>query len=242
MITAVIFDLDGLLADTERLHRQAWQEILAQHGVSVSDREYEEHWIRDGHGIAEFVRRRGLDLDPAAARERKAVRYEDLVRTHATPMPGAREALERLHGHKVLALATSSYRRSARVVLTALRIDGYFECILAHGDAPRLKPFPDLFLATAARLGVAPAQCLVLEDAQKGIVAAYAAGMRSIAIPNEHTRSNDFSRATVVLDSLERVTVERVDEVGRRFAAPVPDLDAAERPGTSSTPHPQATS
>jgi HAD superfamily hydrolase (TIGR01509 family) len=236
MITAVVFDLDGLLADTERLHRQAWQETLAHYGVAVPDRVYEDHWIRDGHGIAEFVRIRGLALDAAVARERKADRYEALVRAEATPMPGAPEALARLHGHKALALATSSYRRSASAVLETLGFEGYFDCILAHGDAPRLKPFPDLFLATAARLGVMPAQCLVLEDAQKGIVAAHAAGMRSIAIPNEHTRTNDFTKATLVLASLEPVTVELVEEVGRRYPAPVANPEHGAPRAPSPTP------
>ena len=214
MITTAIFDLDGLLADTERLHRQAYQEAFAQFGVRMAEGVYEEHWIRCGRGIEEYVREHGLALVPEAVRAEKARRYRRLVATAAQPMPGARELLARLQGRKTMALASSAYSQDVRAVLQALGIESCFAVIAGRNEVERIKPHPDLFLYVARRLGVPPGECVVLEDAEKGIVAAHAAGMPSIAVPNEYTRDNDFSLATVVLPSLDAVTLELLERLG----------------------------
>ncbi len=215
MISTVIFDLDGLLADTEKLHRQAYRQALGEFGVGVSDRHYEAHWIRDGKGIVDFIAELGLDLAPDAVRVRKAVHYERLVRDGAEAMPGALEVLDALHGRWPLALATSSYPESAFPVMETLGIQKYFACIATKSSVARVKPFPDIFLWVATHLNVQPETCVVVEDAEKGIRAAYAAGMPSVAIPNEHTRNNDFSLATLVLPSLNALRPDMIDELGR---------------------------
>ena len=214
MVSTVIFDLDGLLADTERLHRQAYQEVLGRHGVTLTDAEYDEHWILRGRGIGDLIAGRGLDLEPDVLRAEKARRYNDLVAAQAQPMPGALELLRRLRGRKRLALATSSYRDAAEAVLAALVIADFFELVGTGNDVARVKPDPALFLFVAARMGVAPADCVVLEDSGKGIVAARAAGMRCIAVPNEHTRDHDFSQADQVVASLGCVTLSLLDALG----------------------------
>ena len=202
MIEAVIFDLDGLLSDTESLHMRAYQEALRQYGVVVSDDEYARHWIRDGLGIADYVAMHDLDVDPAAVRQLKALAYDRLLTTALRAMPGACELVLRLHGRVLLALASSSYRVNVERILQALGLLGCFEIVAANEDVPQLKPAPDIFLYVARRLGLSPSACLVLEDAEKGIVAAARAGMRSIAVPNRYTLDNDFSRATWVVSSL----------------------------------------
>lgn len=211
MISTLIFDLDGLLSDTEKLHRQAYQEVLAGFGVALSDREYEEHWIRDGKGIGEFAADFRLSLDIDAVRRGKAKRYDELVRSQVEPMPGALQVLERMRAHKTLALATASYYESAMAVLETLRMKEYFSCIGTKANAERAKPFPDIFLWVASTLDVSPEECLVLEDSGKGVAAACAAGMRSIAVPNRYTAAHDFSKAGTVLNSLDEVTLDLVD-------------------------------
>jgi HAD superfamily hydrolase (TIGR01509 family) len=208
MITTVIFDLDGLLADTERLHCSAYQEALRVHGAAVTDDEYADHWVRSGRGIAEWITDRGLTLDPIALRAHKSRCYLDLLISELRPMEGALALLERLHGRKNLALASSSYPDAVEGVLTGLGIAGYFQVIVTGLDVPRVKPAPDIFLAAAERLGVSPAECVVLEDAEKGVIAASLAGMRCIAIPNQHTRHHDFSKATRICHSLNDITLE----------------------------------
>jgi beta-phosphoglucomutase-like phosphatase (HAD superfamily) len=126
MISAILFDLDGLLADTEKLHLQAYKEILGAHGIELCDAEYEEHWIRLGKGVRELVQERGLDVDPAMLRKEKAVRHAHLVATEADPMPGALDLLNALYGKKTLALASSSYSDSVKAAVSVLGITSYF--------------------------------------------------------------------------------------------------------------------
>jgi beta-phosphoglucomutase len=213
MITTLIFDLDGLLANTEKLHCMAYQDALAKFGFKLTENDYSEHWILKGGSIGEFIAVRGLDIDPELIRLAKAERYEELVVSTADPMPGAISILSRMTGWKKLALATSSYEDAAYAVLRALNIGVYFSCIATRSSVTRIKPFPDLFLYVARALGEAPENCLVFEDSEKGIIAAEAAGMKSIAIPNIHTFDHDFSKATVIVPSLEVVTRELIENI-----------------------------
>jgi HAD superfamily hydrolase (TIGR01509 family) len=211
MISTVIFDLDGLLTDTERLHCQAWRETLAGVGVEVSEEEYAEHWIRAGLGIDGFVLLRKLAHDPDALRQSKLGAYLALLDTSLCAMPGAPELVAALHGRKRLALATSSYGNTAHLILRRLALARYFEAVATNESVARVKPHPDLFLHVAEKLGVTASECVVLEDAEKGVLAAHAAGMKVIAVPTPHTRTNDFSKATLVLTSLTEVTLPLLD-------------------------------
>ena len=219
MITTVIFDLDGLLADTEPLHCRAYQRALLEHDVQLSDADYGEHWVRCGKGIQEWVSEQGFELDPGALRARKALHYQDLLRSSLRPMDGAEALLDRLAGKMRIGLASSSYRDAVDGVIYGLGIANYFETVVSGLDVTRVKPAPDIFLEAAARLGVAPAECAVLEDAEKGILAAHAAGMRCIAVPNDYTRRHDFSKATHICSSLNEVTVNLLRNLGMNSSA-----------------------
>jgi HAD superfamily hydrolase (TIGR01509 family) len=214
MISTVIFDLDGLLTDTERLHCQAWRATLASVGVDVSESEYAQVWIRAGLGIDGFVRLRGLSHDPDALRRSKLARYVALLETSLAPMPGAVALVQTLHGKKRLALATSSYGDTAELILRRLDLARYFEAIATNESVTRVKPHPDIFLHVAERLGVVPPECVVLEDAEKGVLAAHAAGMKVIAVPTPHTCDNDFSKATLIVPSLAAITADLLDSLG----------------------------
>ena len=207
MISAAIFDLDGLLADTERLHCRAYQMALAEKALELNESEYAEHWIRHGKGIVDWVENHGLRFDPHALRQRKSEHYLTLLESSLRPMDGALELLETLNGNLKIGLASSSYRDAIDGVLSGLKIAHYFEVIVSGLDVARVKPAPDIFLKAAGSLGVAASQCLVLEDAEKGVVAAHLAGMRSIAVPNRLTRHHDFSKATMVCASLTEVSL-----------------------------------
>lgn len=214
MITTVIFDLDGLLADTEQLHCRAYRMALLEHNVQLAEADYGEHWVRRDKGIDDWVARQGLDLDPVALRARKAAHYQTLLRSSLRPMAGATALLARLQGTLRIGLASSSYRDAVDGVIHGLGIAGYFETVVSGLDVARVKPAPDIFLKAADRLGVVPAECVVLEDAEKGVLAAQAAGMRCVAIPNGYTRDHDFSQATLVCVSLHEVTVELLRNLG----------------------------
>ncbi|MGE5220338.1 MAG: HAD family hydrolase [Chloroflexota bacterium] len=208
MISALIFDLDGLLADTEALHFRAYQRALAERGVGLCESDYADHWVRSGKGIADWVEMHGLVLDPHAMRLRKAQHYLDLLASSLRPMEGALDILAAFHGRMKIALASSSYRDAVDGVLDGLKIGHFFEVIVSGLDVPQVKPAPDIFLKAARDLAVEPQQCLVLEDAEKGVMAAHRAGMRCIAVPNDYTRQHDFAKATKICASLKDVTPE----------------------------------
>ena len=211
MITAVLFDLDGLLADTESLHCRAWQATLGEHDVAVSVEFYFDWWVRQGRGVSEFLRSKDLTLDPGFLRAKKAAHYAQLVATCCTPMPGALDLLDRLAGHKQLAVASSAWVDAVHAVLAKLGIADRFATIVTGSDVQRVKPAPDVFLLAAQRLKIAPGQCVVLEDAEKGVVAAKAAGMKCIAVPSCHTADHDFSQASLVVASMDKITEDMID-------------------------------
>jgi HAD superfamily hydrolase (TIGR01509 family) len=213
MITTIIFDLDGLLADTEKLHWRAYHEALKAHGAVLAESEYVEHWVRAGKGIGDWVAQCGLNLDPLALRAHKSKRYLELLATELRPMAGALELLEKLCGKKTLALASSSYRDAVDGVLRGLDIGHYFQAIVSGLDVERVKPAPDIFFAAARQVGALPRQCLVLEDAEKGVLAAREAGMSCIAVPTEQTHHHDFSQATRICSSLKEITLELIDSL-----------------------------
>ncbi|HEY7221601.1 MAG TPA: HAD family phosphatase [Candidatus Binatia bacterium] len=208
MISSVIFDLDGLLADTEPLHCRAYQMTLSEHGLDLTEGEYYEHWVRSGKGIADWVAMRTSHCDPQALRLRKSEHYSNLLTSSLRPMEGALELLAALHGKFKIALASSSYQDAIDGVLAGLGIVSYFDAVVSGSDVAQVKPAPDIFLKASHALGVEPAECIVVEDAEKGVTAAYRAGMRCIAVPNDCTRHHDFSRATRVCSSLREITLE----------------------------------
>ena len=213
MISTVIFDLDGLLSDTERLHYQAYHEALAEAGIPLTQAEYMAHWTRAGRNVEELLAARGCSADTQAIRTRKAARFRELVRTAVQPMPGACELLARLRGRKALALGSSSYREAVLCVTDALGMTRYFDAVATRDDVARSKPFPDIFLRAAEALHAAPAACVVIEDAERGVRAALAAGMACIAVPGAYTQDNDFSLATRVVRSLDEITLELLDSM-----------------------------
>ena len=134
LIRAVIFDLDGLLADTERLHCRAYQMAFLERGVALDEIDYCEHWVRFGKGIVDWVTMQKLDLDPHALRSRKSEHYQDLLVSSLRPMDGALELLDRLHRKTKIALASSSYRDAIDGVLAGLQIAHFFEVIVSGLD------------------------------------------------------------------------------------------------------------
>jgi HAD superfamily hydrolase (TIGR01509 family) len=215
MIKLVIFDLDGLLADTEKLHMKAYMNAFHSMGYNdLTEEIYAEHWIRLGKGIEDFLKEYNLKLNIEEIRKLKAKEYDKLVRSEVQPMPGAIDLLKELSINNIkMVLATASYLKSAMAVLETLRIEKYFQLIVTKENVIRNKPFPDIFLFAAEKMNVKPESCIVLEDAEKGIIAAHRAGMKSIAVPNKYTKNNDFSKANLKMISLESISHNFIDKL-----------------------------
>lgn len=209
----ILFDLDGVIIDSEQLQYRAYQQALEPFGVQITREVYGREWIGNGRGAEYAVSTYQLPLTPDDLRRRRSAIYFDLLRQEITLMPGVAVALERLSAQFPLAVATNSSQRETNFVLDHLGVRPYFTAVVTREMYAQAKPAPDAFLAAATHIGVAPDRCIVIEDAYKGVMAAEAAGCLCVAIPHDFTRANDFSRATLIANSLDDVTVELVDQL-----------------------------
>jgi beta-phosphoglucomutase-like phosphatase (HAD superfamily) len=199
----LIFDFDGLLADSERFHYMTYDEVFRRHGHALDQKEYDKYWTSLGHGVKGEIERHDLDLDPLVIRREKMpifTRYceDGSIRLfeEAREMIGVFSRMG-----KRMAIASGTPATDVRAVLRNAGVDGAFEAVLGSDTVPRVKPAPDVFLKTCEALGLAPAECLVFEDAEKGMLAAIEARIPVIVIRTPPTEGFDFSRADLALDS-----------------------------------------
>lgn len=216
MIAAVIFDMDGLMIDSEPLQKQAWQATARRYGRVIDDALFTRMLgLRDVESTALVIGALGLTFDAQSLWTERNELYLSGLPGHVRAMPGLHELLAELPVRGLRrAVATSGVRRYVEIVMRELGLENTFDALVVSQDVSRGKPAPDVYLLAAQRLNVLPAQCLVLEDAPNGIAAAKAAGMKCIAIPNDDTRALDLSAADVVLPSLLAVR-DSLDELIR---------------------------
>ncbi|HXW03618.1 MAG TPA: HAD family phosphatase [Vicinamibacterales bacterium] len=202
---AVIFDMDGVLVDTEPLHLLAANRVLAPCGVQITDEENSAFlgWTEAAFWQA-IVARFGLPDDPAQYQAKRAECFLDLVREGPRVVPGVRAVLEALRARGTrLAVASSSDARVIRQVLSSGSLAEYFDVIAAGDEVSRSKPDPEIFLLASERLGIAPPECLVFEDSPNGIRAALAAGMRCVRVLTAVTRHLPAPATGLVIDTFE---------------------------------------
>jgi len=217
MIKAVIFDMDGLIVDTESIHSKAAEKILKKYN-KIPDFFPNGLVHMIGHsGSVEnlrFIKKYGLDLNEEELTRQRRAFFTELIQEKLTPLPGFKPLLNQLHksGYKI-ALASNRYEKHIHMILDNLEVTNYFDVIVGPNDERRYKPHPDIYLHTAKELGIKPDTCLVLEDSEPGIISAKAAGMFVIAIPNEFTAQQDLSKADIILDSLDKVNIELIESL-----------------------------
>src|SRR5260221_11989566 len=209
LITALIFDFDGLILDTEEPIYQSWAEVYAAHGVPLPF----EQWVKTvGSNNQEFHPQRHLEeqlgrpltqeeIDRRVARRVGLGLCRPLLPGVAGQAPRAKA-----EGMKV-GVASSSSRDWVRGHLERVGILDLFECLCSRDDVDHVKPAPDLYLAVLSCLGVGPDEAVALEDSPNGIRSAKRAGLRCVGVPNPITASLDLSEADLELRSLADVTL-----------------------------------
>jgi HAD superfamily hydrolase (TIGR01509 family) len=202
---AVIFDMDGLLVDTERLQFAASDRVLMKlrgvtlpHEVMIS-----LIGLRSDECWAHMKRMYDLSESLDELEAMQAKNYGPMLRNESEAMPGARELIATLHekGY-AMAIASSSPLWQIDAVIERLGIQGILGAVASGQEVTRGKPAPDVYLLAAHRLGIAPARCVALEDSRPGSLSAKAAGMYVIAVPSAETASHNFDHADLVLPSL----------------------------------------
>jgi len=206
MFKALIFDMDGVLIDSEPLHKQIEQDILKELGVNVS---LEEHFkfASMGKEMWDIMRQRyGFNREATAdeLHKEKARRYlKALTSKPILPIDGLKELVTYAKEKGlVLAVASSAGIYNINLVLKAIGLEEYFSLIVSGEQVPKNKPYPDIYLKTAELLKLDVTECAVVEDSANGVKSAKAAGMFCIGFRNLSSGNQDISPADVIVDSL----------------------------------------
>jgi HAD superfamily hydrolase (TIGR01509 family) len=225
---AVVFDLDGVLIDSEHVWDDVREQLARERGGRWHDRAQADmmgmsssEWSRYMHDVI------GLAEPPDEINAEVVRRMQERYADDLPLVPGGVEAVQRLAGSFLLGVASSSNRPLIDAVLSAAGLDDAFAATVSSEEVPRGKPAPDVYLEAARRLGVSPSEAVAVEDSANGIRSAHAAGMRVIAIPNRRypPAEDALALANLVLTSPEDLTVEAIA-----------GGDAALGPPTSSPP------
>jgi len=209
---AVIFDMDGVIVDTEPRHERAFLEVLREigyadcHGLRFADyigRADREIWV-------DFLARHKpvQTIEELLAMKRK--RVVEIIRREQPVFDGLPELIKKLATQYRLAVASGSERQVVQEVLSLQGLRNFFPVVVSSADVTRGKPAPDIFLRAAELLGIPPADCWVIEDSKPGVAAGLAAGMRVIAITNTHAAAELGQAAYVVstYDEVERLLLD----------------------------------
>ncbi len=211
-IRAVLFDMDGLMLDTERIAQRAWQRAGAQRGYDFPSDVYLQAVGRTKADTAVvFKQAYGDDFPFQELYARKQAFYYEMLESEPIPIKaGLIDLLDRIDELGLSkAVATSTARPSALKKLTLTGLIERFTTIVGGDEVVNGKPAPDIFLTAAQRLGIAPAHCLVLEDSEAGIRAAHAAGMTPVMVPDLKQPSDDVrGLAHMVAHSLTDVRMQ----------------------------------
>ncbi len=219
-LKAVIFDFDGVIADTEHIHLGAFQRTLDGMGLPLTEEDYYSRYLAydDKTFFRRFLGDREHEHDEGLIAEltrKKAGHYEDLIKGNIEILPGVRALLEKIAGKFRIAIGSGAMRGEIVDILEFAGLRHYFEVIVGAQDVENCKPAPDVYMEVLRRLNasapssesISAGECLVIEDSVSGIEAALAAGMKCLAVTNSY-RPEELSHAHMVKESLSTVGPE----------------------------------
>jgi beta-phosphoglucomutase family hydrolase len=211
---AVIWDMDGVIADTAPYHFRAWQEVFRRRGARYSEDDFRRNFGKRNDAIIRNIL--GSEV-PSVEMESIAAEKEELFRRRAgsriKPLAGAIELMQALEEHGFSqAMGSSAPLENIELVTRKLGITGFFQVIVSGREVTEGKPSPQVFLLAAQRLGARPRDCVVIEDALAGVSAAKRAGMPCVAVTNT-SPGTELSGADLIVDTLEEVTVAEIESL-----------------------------
>jgi HAD superfamily hydrolase (TIGR01509 family) len=205
-IKAILWDNDGVLVDTEHLYFEATRATLARWSIAFTEAQYREFFLRLGTGTRHFVTEHGWSEEKFARfRAERGKAYSALLRDGVPPIEGVADVLAGLHGRYIMGIVTSSQREHFDLIHASSGLLKYFDFVLAANDYENLKPHPEPYLKGLARTGVAPHECLVIEDTERGLAAATAAGLQCVIVPSRLTAGVEFRGAYRVLRDIREL-------------------------------------
>ncbi len=212
MMKAVIFDMDGVISDTLSIHCEAESKLLLKYGIKISPSEI----LKEFNAVPDLVmfqilsKRFNRNLDFQKAEDEKWKLFQELAKEGIQSIPGSLEFINTLlKNNFILAVASSAPLRIVNLVLETLGIKKKFKVVVYTTEVKQGKPAPDIFLLAAEKLKVSPRDCVVIEDAAKGIQAAKAAGMKCIAISTTHTKK-ELKKADKIIDDFGEIKIKEL--------------------------------
>jgi HAD superfamily hydrolase (TIGR01509 family) len=210
-IKAIFWDNDGVLVDTERLYFSATKQILATVGIDLTKEMFTEFSLKEGKGAWYLAREKGIsETDIRDLRDRRNLLYMKLLENENTLIDGTRDALEVLHNKYIMGIVTSSRKDHFEMIHKKSGLLQYFDFCLTREDYAKSKPDPEPYLLAVDKSGCLKEKCLAIEDTERGLRSAKAAGINCFIIPNELSRGGNFSGADRVLNSIKEVIMELV--------------------------------
>lgn len=203
MIKALIFDMDGLMIDSERLYFQTEREMARKFNRTVEDKTL---WKMMGRNPIEsmeiFVREVGLSVSSEEALGMRNLIMRNKLKTDLKPMPGLHHILDAFIGRLKMAVCTGAQKEFLDIVVDQLGIRNRFDALQSSEKIRKGKPHPEIYLKTCRKLKLSPEECVILEDSSNGALAGKQAGCYVIAVPSEYTKEQDFHFADFVAENL----------------------------------------
>jgi len=222
-LQGIIFDFDGVIADSEPLHFRAFQQTLSEDGLEMSPKEYYARYLGyDDVGMFQaFGEDRGVLMDDARVAglvTRKGQKLQAMLSTGAVLFPGAIDFIRSAAGAVPIAIASGALRHEIDEVVVAAGVAGLFSAIVASGDTPESKPSPAPYSLAFERLREAsatpldPARCVAIEDSRWGLESARGAGLRCVAVTNSYP-ADELTGAELVVSGLKDLTLDALDRL-----------------------------
>ena len=225
MLKAIIFDFDGVIADTEPLHLKAFQLTLKENGIELSDEEYFENYLAydDKTLFKELLKDRNYEHNEAQISElmnRKSEHFENVLKGNILVLEGVPEFISTISGKYPLAIGSGAIRSEIIDILESGGLREHFEIIVSADEVINCKPDPEVFIEALRRLNnldsvpekISPQECLVIEDSTSGIKAAHSAGMKCLAITNSYA-AEKLSEAELIKQSLKGIYLEEIEDL-----------------------------
>ena len=220
-LQAIVFDFDGVIADSEHLHLRAYQQVLAPEGISISNEEYFERYLGyDDVGVfTALLKDKGVPLDDGRMKElieRKGQRYESLAAAGDMLFPGAADFIRTAAAAVPIAIASGALRHEIDEILEPAGLAGLFETIVASGDTPQSKPSPAPYLLAFERLRKSTGRdlegrrCVAIEDSRWGLESARGAGLRCVGVTNSYP-ADQLGNVELVVSGLDELTLPNLE-------------------------------
>ena len=220
MVKTILWDNDGLLVDTEQLYFSATRDVLSEVGVELTLDMFIQISLTHGQSAFDLAAEQGVSQETIVKlREKRNRRYADLLKEGVPILDGVKETLSQLLGKVAMGVVTGSRREHFEIIHQHSGLLHYFDLVLTREDYRRSKPDPDPYLTAIKTYGIEREHCLVVEDSERGLLAARAAGIRCIVVPNPLTKKGDFSGAYRVFQTIREVGEEVLDLLGRPLKA-----------------------